>query len=644
MVLFNRFYIKLLVALLALLATVFIYLPASRGGFVFDDYSEVADRPAIKMSFHDAARKNPFRAIPAITYRLDYLIGGPSARIYHLTNILWHILAALALALFWRKAILWTGSSDKHQAWWMGAICGLAFLFHPLNVESVAYISSRADVIVALFTILALWCIFASLEKAFNPFWHIAGVAAFCASLLTKESAVIVPVLVAVCGLFIVRSRSGSLTRLALLIVPFLLVLLFWISFRFSHRIDFGAASSGGNERGWAMPVWAMGTYTRLALWPLGLRIDHGSGPDSLADLLGGVIIGAGVIVIGATALFYWRRTGARLGALLSFAALWWILALAIIAAAPLADPIAEHRAYFAMGSFSALPAFILLNLKGRRRATATVAILLTIVLWGASSASYVQDWLSPVSLWANAVRRQPSNARAWDGLGSTLLDAGETRFAKRALEIALAINPSLAKPEGDLGIIAMERGDFKMAEIHFREALLKNPSEWRALVNFAVLEEKRGNLTIAEEYLRRAILINAKHSATWFNLGNVLQAMKRYEDAKAAYREALIRNPDHIGARSNLAQVYENMGDLKTAMAELSRVFAQDPGYEPALLAASRIEYKRGDLQSSALYLQRYLKTRGDDKEAWRNLADLLKQLGRNSEAEEAMRKGARE
>lgn len=617
--------------MLAVLLGALLYYPASKGGFVFDDYHEIADRPAIRAGFFEAVRGNPFRAIPTITYRVDYLIGGGSPRVYHLTNIFLHILAAIVLAALWRRAVLWAGLCDEGLAWWMGAMCGLSFLFHPLNVESAAYISSRADVLASLFLFLGLLGVFSSFEGSHKPFWSVGSVLMFCAALFCKESSVAGLALAGVLVFLMRRGRGGSQAAPAIYGISLIILLALWLYFRLSFRIDLGTGPAALGENILISRLWAVGTYTRLALLPVGLRIDYGQAFGGFADLWGHLAVGAAVIALSAAAPIRISRSVSHDSRTIFYVAiLWWAIAIAMIVAPPLADPVAEHRAYFAMGAFSAMPAIILLHFSKSHRTMAIIVAAVMIFSWIASASAYVPVWCSAASSWANAVRRQPSNARAWDGLGSTLLDGGNTRLAKRALEIAIALDPTLAKPEGDLGLIAMERGDFEAAASHFRTALMKNPDEWRTLINFGALEEKRGNLTAAEEYLRRAILINSKHPAAWFGLGNVFFAMKRYGEAENSYQEALARDPDHLAARTNLAQVYENMGNLDTAMAELGKVIIKNPAYVTALLAASRIEYEKGDMAASVEYLKRYLALRPDDQEARSNLADMLKRLNR--------------
>ena len=102
---------KKLFAPLVLAALVFaIYAPALRNGFVWDDTALILRDPFIRswrlipegfqhFLFTDATASNFYRPIQRLTYTLDYAAFAFRPAGYHLTSIVWHIVAALALLL-----------------------------------------------------------------------------------------------------------------------------------------------------------------------------------------------------------------------------------------------------------------------------------------------------------------------------------------------------------------------------------------------------------------------------------------------------------------------------------------------------------------------------------------------------------------
>ena len=657
--------------IILLLVTVFIYRPALKGGFVFDDFGEVSDLAEIKLGFMDAALKRPFRALTAASYRLDYLIPGRiSANYYHGVNLFFHLLAGMALAMFWRKAALWAGAG-KDSASWAGIATGAVFLLHPLNVEAVSYVSARGNLLGAVFIFSGLWFVFKAFEEKLRLVWYIASLICICAALFCNEAAVAGPVLAIALQLLLAIHREGAATarvgsgkktdkkstprttsdgavagvfkryyKFLIFSVPYCLILLAWISSRLFHRLDWGAAiSSGDVQRNWATPLWAMGTYVRLALWPVGMSIDHRLGPTGMADAFFHILLGVAAGICGLFSVYYGLKSLTRMGAISSYAAFWWVLSLSAVVVAPIADPVAERRAYMAMGAIGLMPmaAMRIFEQRGKAAKALISSGLIALFLWTISAAIYISGWENPRLLWENAVKWRPSSARAWDWLGSALLDSGDTRGAIMAYEMAIECAPSLSRPEGDLGVALTMEGKYEEAARHFENAIGKDPSDWRAYLDYGALETDRGNYLAAEKLLERALQLQPGYAVIWFDMGNALRGGGKLDRAKAAYIEALRLNPDHLGSRVNLAETFEDMNDFNAALQEVNKALARNPNYEPALMTVSRLAYRMGDLEKSVYYLQRYLQIRGDDQEAWTDLGKLYKKMGREAEAQKA-------
>ncbi|MDH4201681.1 MAG: tetratricopeptide repeat protein [Phycisphaerae bacterium] len=139
------------------IVTFSLYLPTLHFDFVhLDDFSYVADNPFIEyglslqnvqMALTSFFQKN-WHPLTWLSYMLDYELFGLNPRGYHLVNILFH--TANGILLFWVLRCL-TGAT------WKSFLVAALFAWHPLHVESVAWISERKDVLCAFFWILTLW-------------------------------------------------------------------------------------------------------------------------------------------------------------------------------------------------------------------------------------------------------------------------------------------------------------------------------------------------------------------------------------------------------------------------------------------------------------------------------------------------------
>ena len=172
-------------------ATLFVYWPAQRNGFVWDDTALVQRDPLIRswrlipegfrhFLFIDATASNFYRPLQRLSFTLDYALWDRSTAGWHLTSIYVHLAAAIALFFLAEKML-------ASRAW----ACAIALLWavHPLHTSAVTYIAGRADPLQAMFGFTALLLGLVSLDGGKRARLAMLGAAVFflCA-LLSKEA------------------------------------------------------------------------------------------------------------------------------------------------------------------------------------------------------------------------------------------------------------------------------------------------------------------------------------------------------------------------------------------------------------------------------------------------------------------------
>src|SRR6266576_7041312 len=183
--------------LLIILAVLAVYATAAKLSFIgFDDtnilkqhYFIIGDLSKIKVAFTTDAflgtNGSFYRPLQTVSFMLDALIGGPSPFIYHLTNLVLHIVCSLCV--FW---LLLTLSYPRLSA----LPLALLFALHPMFVPMVAWVPTRGDLLLTIFVIVS-FILFLKSFRANRPglvVWH--GISFFLA-FLSKETAVAVPAL-----------------------------------------------------------------------------------------------------------------------------------------------------------------------------------------------------------------------------------------------------------------------------------------------------------------------------------------------------------------------------------------------------------------------------------------------------------------
>lgn len=535
-------------AVVLLLAT-FAFAPVvPGGGFVFDDHVLIernadlqrADvwRNAFNRDYY-ATSDRPgvsgyYRPVAVLCNAFDVQVSGPGARGAHITNIVLHTAASLAVA--WAL----TAFGLSAAAAWATA---LVFAAHPVHAESVAFVSGRVDVLATLFVLLALAL---GASKRSRAAWGV-GVAALLA-FLSKEIAVVLPVLFAI--MWWPRRREGRPKAAMIAIAAAGLVTLL-----LRHRALGGllptTASAARPEGAALLPIQAL-LFSVESLFAPVRRVSMEPDPSALgaARILIGIAAGA---AIGGAA---YALAPAQRGALRRCALAGGVALLPVLNLLPQETPLSERFLYLS-SVFLLVPIGVLVaqawSRGGLQRVLGTAAYGLAIValMWISQWRAVV--WRTDLSLWQQAVREEPLRAAFWDRLGLTFTERSQWQPAERALRHALELDSSLYNPWHNLGVLL---------------AATRRPAE-------------------AAEAYRRALERRPRAVNTYVNLGRVLLATREVDAAYDAFREALRIKPDHAEAQRLAGMTALRLGRQEEAERHLraaARLAPHDPRIQQAL------------------------------------------------------------
>jgi len=171
-----------------LVVVVFICYANSLGNdFVFDDvflvptYSRVRNLSQLVQTLLDS-----YRPVRNISYAIDFLLWGLRPFGFHLTNVLIHAANAVMLFLLIRRF------SEKLST---AAVAALIFAVHPIQTDSVSYVSGRRDVLFTLFY-LAAFHAYLSYRAKESRTWFVLFLCFWGLSLMSKEMAVSLPLVI----------------------------------------------------------------------------------------------------------------------------------------------------------------------------------------------------------------------------------------------------------------------------------------------------------------------------------------------------------------------------------------------------------------------------------------------------------------
>jgi protein O-mannosyl-transferase len=434
-----------------------VWLPSLDSPFQFDDWNVIVRDSRV------ASLAAWWQSMPALRplLKLEYALGhelGGAPLLYRAVNVAVHATNVMLVFALVRRLARRMRLADPAGATRVGAFTAIVFALHPVQTESVTYISGGSQALATLFALLTLMT-FTRLLDARGHAWRQFGwlglsLLSLVAALAARETTAVVPV---ACALWWAAESGPRGLRddgaapwiaLALLLaVTIAAAVAAWWSTAYPYLLQtsLGVRSPWRNllAQGDAI-AWLLGQLLR---WN-DLNADPALAPDtalSAANLARAVVL---LALIGV-AVWQWRSRR-----WLAFGVLWFFLWLApthsLIARLDLAN---ERHLYLALVG----PAWLLaIGLSRLRTQGLVIAALLATALTFAT-AQRNRVYADEVTFWQDVVAKSPHNARAANNLGMALAAACQPLAAARAFDDAARKAPD--DPRAGINAALLERG-----------------------------------------------------------------------------------------------------------------------------------------------------------------------------------------
>jgi tetratricopeptide (TPR) repeat protein len=462
------------------LAAAVPYLPALRYGFVYDDHGAIEENAFLRnpanigavlalQTFRDALVLDGQRPVLLLTHFAERAVWGLNPFGYHLTNLLLH-LAAVVLVYLLAGRILPKGAPPL--------LAAVLFGLHPALTEALQVPSFREDLLATVFVLGSILCAKKSI---------IATVVFHVLALLSKETALVVPGLLAALWFFFPRERPGSRAMAAILALGVLLDAVYLSALHFGR----GLQAAAGVWNGYAFPFPSnflagpplFAEYLRLLLVPWPLIADRVF--DLPASMHSFKFLSGLLVVMAVAVLALHARRGQPVA---GWGLAWVVLAfLPVSNLVPLYNPMADRYLYFMA------PGFVLVMAAALR----PPAPLILAVVYAFLTFARLPDWRDDYALWMKTGRQEPRSARAHTWIGLEMKARGHSDVAARHFRDADRINPQDVSALINLGILDAEAGDLPGAEAKFREAIRRRPDKREARVNLEKALELQKNMDL---------------------------------------------------------------------------------------------------------------------------------------------------
>jgi protein O-mannosyl-transferase len=595
----------LILGLLLAMLTLALYNPVSHFQFLnFDDDEYVTNNLHVQAGLNWDTVSWAFRSTEAVNWHpLTWISHAVDCQLFHLNpaghhyvNVLLHACNVVLLFLLLQRG---TGRT------WRSLTVAALFAVHPINVESVAWVAERKNVLCTLFFLLALgaygWYVRKPALKR-----YLVVVLLFALGLMSKPMVITLPFVLLLLDYWPLRRMNFSDAGESESKIPH--KAFSWLLLEKIPLLALSAASaivtmmvqSNGNavKSDFSLPVRlgnaiaSYGLYVLKAVWPLPLAAFY---PHERALISGWTVVVSAIFLVAVT-VGVLKLRGNRY---LSVGWLWFLGTLVPVIGLVQVGGQAMADRYAYIPFIGLLVAFIwgVADWAGARKiSTIALAAGGFAFVFAFSAITRVQEsyWHDSVSLWSHTIAVTGPNFVAQDNLGVALVSLGKVDEANPHFQAAVQINP--LDPIGQLNVGVDEQlhgkvresigryqivlqqtldprfevyafenlgsayralGEYAHARDSFGSALQLAPADTFALVGLGVVAQKTGDFSRAAEYYARAVQIKPS------DIGYLLLAQALQQTGQAADAQAALEQAQKLSA--NLDQARQRMNRLLT-------------------------------------------------------------------------------
>ncbi len=634
------------------------YVNSFRVPFHYDDISFLRNNAAIRsfqLFFHwiteHYSRILTGRAFLLFTFCINYTLTGLDTFWYHFVNLFIHISTAFLFYLLLSQYV----DTEKDESYHLKSVLvSVLFLLHPIQTESVTYISSRSSELSTLLILASMLMFFNATHGKFRPLDYALSMFFFILGLSTKQAAIVAPALMVLFDYYFISPGGKRLRARLKYHLPFWGIILAG-SFYYAGFILHPEMP----DRNWPTHVLTelkvVIAYLRLLILPYGLTIDHDIKESAVLDPAAVFSI---MMIIGLLLTAFLIR---KRNKILSFSILLFFLSLTPFLIIRLSDYMAERWVYTAALGFSLGLGEILVTLSQRYKKIGVSVIAGVMLLFGILTHLRNDIYKSPITLWKDATIQSPEKVRPYTNLCASYLEGGEVNkaiemcaiaiqkgseydepyinlasayFLKKDLNKAEAILLSLASKDTmelyhyNLGVIYNAKKEYRKAIAEYNKVLKFRPRSPSAL---ASLGECYGFLNLkdkADMYYRLSTKGLPQSGEDYIMLAESFFRLGEKEKGTESLSKALIAEPLNLNIRRTIAVAYLKEKNYDEAYKHFSIIAKISPTLATAYHGMGSALYAKGNLKEAKKLFKKaliLLPTDSNDRNELLNLIDKI-------------------
>jgi len=575
----------------------------------------LSDVQRIFHSFHS-------RFMVGLSFALNYWAGGLQSWGYHLFNIIIHIFSSmlayqLVLLLFKTPRMKQHTCTSSQNL--LAMAVGLIFLTHPLQTESINFLTQRFSSLAGFFSLLTVTFYLKARIKNSRGLLFVLAFLSTVAAMFSKENTVTLPFLLIFIEGYFWGNLTSCLKQRLMIILPFLMTLIIIpltllqtpldtspiarianISVDvdpqtkqvIGKKIDITRANLALDRKDYLLSqINVMVTYLRLYTWPINQNLDYDY--PVTKNLFELKTLGSAVIILFLIFLIYFSF---HIDRLISFGLLWYFFTLlpesSII---PIGYLIGEHRLYLPIVGLTMAVSLGLARILRIPQQFGWAILLFVVIL---SLATYQRNnvWTDPLLLWNDVILKSPQKPRGYNNRGVIYALRSQHQNAIADYTEAIKMKPNYPEAYKNRGISYYRIGNREKALLDFNQAITLFPDYAEAYFNRALLHHEEGNTDKALADYSKAIELNPKYIDAFHNRGFLLKEKGETLAALENFNQAIAVDSKNAESYENRGIYFYREGNFDNAIADFTSAIKFNPHSSKAYLNRGNASCAQGN------------------------------------------------
>lgn len=564
----------LILTITLVVLTLLIYWDVQSYEFLnYDDNEFIVDNEHIRDGFSPDSLVYAFTDINSgiwhpvtwLSHIMDCQLYGLNPMGHHWNNLIFHLINAILVFLIFNRM---TGA--LFRSFFVASL----FAIHPVQIESVAWVAERKNVLSTLFYLL---CIFSYIRhvKDQKKRKYITIILFYILGLMSKPMMVTMPFVLLLLDFWPLdrfkiwreRGNEGSVRSSRSIIkekIPFLIIAVIFSVISWKSQYISGAMTDLETIPLYARIELSLVSYINYLynlIWPTNLAFFYPyTGNIPLWKVLGASLL---LFIFCAYSIYCYKNKKH-----IFFGWLWFVITISpVIGLVHLGDQAMADRYMYlpCIGIFIAVTWEVhnLIAYIGRPKFLFIFFYSAVILTFSLVSIVQVKNWRNNYSLYSHAIEVTADNYVAHANLGAALLNSGRTDEAIYHLEKAFEIKPQSRKTHFDMGTAQAAKKNFYEAKKYYNWILERFPNDMETIYQLGRVYFDLGEYDKARYYLSTFLKQNPKHVKALIYLGHISLKLEKYKDAKKYYLSAIKLHPDSPEVLNNLGTIYYKEGDL---------------------------------------------------------------------------------